>query len=223
MPNPQTHQPTAQEQQSALLQRAFAGEDMRDEIILSLQSRIEGLAQNAYRRFSWNGKHGNVIEVSDLVNSANVALLEYYPVAITKENPLGYLFKVAQVVMINYLSGRTGQAINTRAPGGPPRVLSLDMPMENGYTLADRLAYEQPLPESASTCQRDEMLHQAIDCLPEKQRTVIQRYFGLNEHAPTSLYQLSKELSDNPHSRTAYHHFHCGVVRLSQSYTGGIK
>lgn len=194
-----------QEQQYALLQRASAGENVRDEVILSLQPCITALAVRTQRRCSSNFQRGNVIEVSDLVNSAYVAMLEVYPVAITKEKPLGYLIKVAKVTMLHSLYERTGT------------VLSLDMPTESEQTLAERLMYNLHLPEEHAD-QRFHKLHQAIDDLPEKQRTVILRCFGLGGFPAEPLYQISKQLTTKPNPRTAYYRYKQALKGLTASF-----
>jgi DNA-directed RNA polymerase specialized sigma24 family protein len=202
----------------ALLQRAQAGENIRDEVILSLQPRITALASRMHTQLAQSMQLGNVIERSDLVNTANVAMLASYDVALTKENPFGYLFKAAKVAMIHCLSGRTGHAISTRVPGGPVPVLSLDKPEGNGQHLADLLAWELRLP-SRPEQQRFRALQQAIEALPEKQRVVIQRCFGFGEYAPESLNQISRLFSSNPRTRSAHHYYHRALDALRQVLT----
>lgn len=202
------------EKQHALLQRAASGEDVRNEVILQVQPYLEALAGRIHHRLSRDFKRGDVIEVLDLVNSANVTLLECYAVAITKENPFGYLFRAAKFTMFSYLNGRMGHTINARNRGGPIPVLSLDVPTESGLTLADRLVYDLHLPEAEHTPQRFHDLLRAVDRLPEKQSQVIKRRFGLDGYPEESLYQMSRKLSSSPHSNNAHFHYRRGLKNL---------
>lgn len=205
----------AHEQERTYLQRALAGEDIRNEVILYLQPRITALATRMHMRLTQSVQRGNVIERGDLENSANVAMLASYDQALTKENPFGYLFKAAKVAMIHYLNGRTGQSINTHGQSEPIAVLSLDFSREDGQTLADELACELQLPNEAE-CQRRLLIWQAIETLPEKQKAVVQRYFGFNEHAPESLNQISLLFSSSPRTGSARRHYHQALNTLRQ-------
>lgn len=205
----------AHEQERTYLQRALAGEDIRNEVILYLQPRITALATRMHMRLTQSVQRGNVIERGDLENSANVAMLASYEVALTKENPFGYLFKAAKVAMIHYLNGRTGQTINTRDQNEHITVLSLDFSRADGQTLADELACELCLPNEAEH-QRRLQIWQAIEALPEKQRMVVQRYFGFHEHSPESLNQISLLFSSSPRTGSARRHYHQALNTLRQ-------
>jgi len=227
----------AHDRERAFLQRAQAGEQVRDEIILYLQPRIIALAVRMHERLAQGMRNGNVIERGDLVNSANIAMLASYQAALTKENPFGYLFKAAKVAMIHYLNGRTGHLMNTRDWSERITVLSLDLAKGDGQTLADELACELHLPNGSES---QHLLHiwQAIDALPEKQRSVIQRYFGFSEHAPESLNQISLLFSTSPRTGSARRHYRQALNTLRQvltlpleheiehthqPYSGGVK
>jgi DNA-directed RNA polymerase specialized sigma24 family protein len=205
-----------QEQERALLQRALAGENARDEIVLYLQPRVKAMASRMYERWTGSSRRGNVVEHDDLVNSANVAMLDNYRMALTKEKPFGYLFKTAKIAMFHILSGRSDALINTRKPHERITVLSLDIPMEDGLMLTDTLDCELQLPASSTESQRLQDLLHAIETLTERQRMVIQRSFGFNEHAPESLNQISKLFSNNPRTRSAHHHYHSAIGALRQ-------
>lgn len=210
-----------QEREGALLQRALAGEDMRDEIILYLQPRIAALASRVYHRWFDAFRRGTVVERGDLEHSAIVAMLESYGMAVTSANLYGYLMSTARIAMIHYLNGRTGHLMPVRNPRKRPVVLSLDLPRGGGQTLADELECELRLPTSSEHwC----LLHiqQAIEALPEKQRTVIQRYFGLNG-PPESLNQISTLFSSSTRTGSARHHYHRALATLRQALTVSIE
>ena len=76
------------EQEGALIERARAGEDVRDQVILSLQQRVHALAAKYARPEEQE-------EFCDLVNSANVALLKSYTRALSSPNPYAYLLRTA--------------------------------------------------------------------------------------------------------------------------------
>ena len=86
------------EQEQALIQRARAGDDVRDQIILALQRRISALAAKYARPEEQE-------DFSDLVNSANVALLKRYQKALNHPSPFAYLLRTAQSTMIDYYRG----------------------------------------------------------------------------------------------------------------------
>jgi len=203
-------------QESALLQRARSGENMRDNIVLYLQPRLTAMAKRMYERLAHTMRRGNVIERDDLVNSANVAILSSYEIALTKGNPFGYLCQAARISMLHYLNGRAGNTINTRNHEHIT-VISLDIPKEDGQTLADELSCEL---RTANRSERQSFaqLLQAIESLPERQRTVIQHYYGFGQ-APESLHQISKLFSTSPRTGIASHHYRQALNTLRQVLT----
>jgi RNA polymerase sigma factor (sigma-70 family) len=203
-------------QEGALLHRAQAGENMRNEIVLYLQPRLAAMAARMYERLAHAMRRGNVVERDDLVNSANVAILDSYEIALTKENPFGYLCQAARISMLHYLNGRVGNLINTRS-NERISVLSLDLPTEDGQTLADELACELRL-TSHSEHQPLAQLLQAIEALPERQRTVIRHYYGFGQ-APESLNQISKLFTASPRTGIARRHLHLALKTLHELLT----
>ncbi len=172
------------EQERALVDRALAGEDVREQVILSLQRRVHTLAANYARP---EGQE----DFCDLVNSANVALLKSYTQALSASNPYAYLLRTARSTMINYFYGYGEYTQRERVP-----VLSLDTNYhEDGMSLPDLLSTEQTveqtsLPKEATFA----ILRQAVAALSEKQRLVIERHYGFG-HVPQSLHAIKKGLS----------------------------
>jgi RNA polymerase sigma factor (sigma-70 family) len=164
------------EQERALIDRARAGEDVREQVILSLQRRVHALA----------GKYAQPEaqeEFCDLVNSANVALLKSYTRAVNSPNPYAYLLRTARSTMINYFYGYGEHTQRERVP-----VLSLDTSSrEDGTPLSHLLSTEQTLEQPASLQEATfAFLRQAVADLPEKQRLVVERHYGFGQ-APESL------------------------------------
>jgi DNA-directed RNA polymerase specialized sigma24 family protein len=187
-----------QEREQALLARALRGETVRDEIILHLQPTIWHLARSLYLRAAMGRVSAHrgeraAIELADLVQAANVRMLETYPRALAQRKPLAWLRVVAANAMRDLLNGRA--SLIKREPGRPAIPLfPLNAPLgEQGLSLADLLAYDLRLPAPGYPATFDTVL-QAVAALPGSQRTVIERAFGLHEHAPTPLRQLGREI-----------------------------
>lgn len=215
------------EQEGNLIARARAGGDpqVQHEIVLSLQPRLYTLARR-YARYS------TFLECDDLVSYANIAILEKFQVALLKNNPYAYLYRVAQKTMIVCMSGRY-DFVKRRSEQERVPVVSLDIPIEeDGSTLADILPQETGFePKCARSQQREQVylaLHNAVDSLPEKQRFVIQRSYGLGEHAPECINEISRQLrlrgtSSHPsnahyHSKHALHTLHRVLSPLFPQY-----
>ena len=75
-----------EEQEQALLERALTGEDVKNDILLSLQHRIYSTAYRLASRHL-RGKE-QAVERLDFVQAANVEMLKMFPVALTKEKSL---------------------------------------------------------------------------------------------------------------------------------------
>ena len=218
--------------EQALLQRALAGEKVRDEIILSLQSCIHSLATN-YARPDKGAEH------MDLVQEANATLYQCFERALTKENPFAYLLQTARIVMINCVNGR-GDLIRTHTSQDPVTVVSLDQPIRDDLedaTLADLIPGEDVLLSERSISSEDAdrtvtLLHQAIEALPDTCRIVIQRHYGFG-FQPESLNEIGRSLSQKSRSRTpsnAHYYKKCALKALRQQlaplfpqYAGGIQ
>ncbi len=187
------------EQELTLIERAYAGEDVRNDAVLSLQERVYTLAAKYAHR-------DKAIERMDLVMEASVAMFESFDRALTKENPFSYLLQVARNAMVDCVNGRS-DLIKTREGHIP--VLSLDLPNEEGDSLADTLACEVRLGEVHHSLERTfTSLCEAIEGLPEKQRMVIQRHYGFDSE-PQSLNMISRSLTRKAKSdRPANAHYH---------------
>ncbi|GLV56317.1 hypothetical protein KDH_31580 [Dictyobacter sp. S3.2.2.5] len=201
-------------QQQALVARAQAGEPVRDEIILSLQPCIKAMATKHIYNNLHNSHH---IECDDLVQEANVAILEALQNALTKEDPCRYLVKVAKRAMIEYyVNGRSDLIKTWHSYQKPLSILSLDVPVqrETETPFADTLSVEVRLEASKSLEEEYASLYSAIEALPEKQRLVVRRYYGLND-APTPLNEISRMLSPkSPRPANAHYHNKCALAAL---------
>lgn len=174
----------AQEQEVAA--RAQAGADLRDTILLSLQTRLFTLASK-YARYgsTW----------LDLIQAANVAMLESYRQALSKQNLFAYLLGVARLAMIGCISGRD-DLIRTHHQQESVPVRSLDCPLSQGDAtpLSEVLIY-QPYDVAAPADEIDyRPLYQAIESLPEGLRVVIERHYGFG-YAPEPLEAISVSLA----------------------------
>jgi len=187
------------DQEHALLQRAYAGEDVRNEVVLSLQRHVYALAGKHMRR-------DKAVERMDLVQSALTAVLYRFERALTKENPFSYLLQVADLTMVDCVNGR-GDAIKNH--NDDIAIISLDQPDEDGISLADTLTFEVHLEEAHHPLESTfASLCEAIEGLPEKQRMVIQRHYGFDSE-PQSLNMISRSLTRKAKSdRPANAHYH---------------
>jgi RNA polymerase sigma factor (sigma-70 family) len=205
----------AHEREHAFLERARAGEDVRNEVLLHMQRPLYTIARRMHWRYSQ--QQGNVVEVGDLVQEASAEILACFSVALTKEEPFPYLYRLASIAMLNCVNSRS-RIIKTHPSKEAIPILSLDQAVTSeGVLLADILAETfSPHSEQVSS------LGQVVETLPERQRAVIQRCFGLNEHAPESLNQISKLFSVNPRTRSAHHHYHQALETLRQKLSAAL-
>lgn len=201
----------AHRQEQAFLERARSGEDIRNDALLYLQQPLYSLARRIHWRYSQ--QQGNVVEVPDLVQSASVEILASFTTALTKEEPFPYLFRLAYFTMIDCVNNR-GRLVKTHPEKENVIILSLDKPLApDGTLLADILPGKPP------TQTKPLVLCHAIETLPEKQRIVIQRYFGLAGNTPESFRQMSKVLSpqsSQPHPNKAYRYYKLALAALRQ-------
>ena len=195
-------------QEGNLIARARAGGDpqVQHEIVLSLQPRLYQLA----RRYA---RSSTLLDSDDLVSCANIVILEKFQVALLKNNPYAYLYRVAQKTMLVNISGRN-DFVKRHSEQERIGITSLDIPVEDdGTTLADILP--QTFESRADTSSQEQLecismvLHRAVDTLPEKQRFVIQRSFGLGGHAPERINDISRQLQlrgTSSHPSNAHYH-----------------
>jgi DNA-directed RNA polymerase specialized sigma24 family protein len=200
------------EQERALIERARAGEDVRDQIILSLQRRVQALAT----KYARPEEHE---EFSDLVNSANVALLKGYAQALSSPNPYAYFLHTARTTMIDYFWGYGEDTQRERVP-----VLSLDTPCgEDGASLTDLLSTGQTLEHTTPLEEATyAFLRQAVASLPKNQRVVIERHYGF-EQAPQSLNALKQVTSSKYHHRKALTTLRQALAPQFPQYAGDAK
>jgi DNA-directed RNA polymerase specialized sigma24 family protein len=219
-----------QDEQHTLITRARAGEPVRDEMVLSpaLQRTIKAQARRYMRRVP--GHMNGVLEQADLIQSANEAMLQRYPAALTKKNPYTYLQNIARLAMLDCINGRS-DSIKTRPSRKQQRVLvlSLDLPIVVQGVLtfpADLLSIEVCLPSPQEERTLEALISQIIQGLPEKQRMVIERHYGINEHAPESLNAISRSLALQACTRYPAHanyHHKRALSTLRQALAGGVQ
>lgn len=195
-----------QEQEHGLIERALAGEHVRNDLILSLQPCVYNLA---YRLTSkcLRGKE-QATERMDFVQKANEALLKRFSRALAKENPCSYLLKVARLTMIDCIreietsrqhSGEQDGALLDPSDCEDVSALIEAIPAEGRFTP----------PREASTVYG--VLYQAIQALPEKQRLVMMWHYGLG-CAPESLNVISRRLFPKSPHNAHYHHKRALIV-----------
>ena len=200
------------EQERALIEQARAGEDVRDQIILSLQRRIHALAWKLVSPTEEQEEH------RDLVQSANLALLKWFDTALSRPDPYRYLLRVARSAMFDFFRGsKEAYSQRERIP-----VVSLDEPFrEDGAFLADLLSTEQEVSRISLLREAtDALLHQAIAALPEKQRLVIERHYGFGQ-APQSLNALKQGTSSKYHHSKALATLRTALAAQLPQYTAG--
>ena len=173
---------STEEHLQSLNSRALAGENVRDEMIFALQRRVYNRAYRLAAKYM-PGKE-QALERLDLVQEANKAMLRWFQPALTKDTPSAYLLKVAQSAMFDCIR-------------------KIETTHESDEVLD--LAAIEILLESASKDETTNIqLYQAIKTLPEKQRLVIRRHYGIG-CAPESLNAISREISPrspkNAHER----------------------
>lgn len=226
-----------------MISRIRRGDQVRDEAVLLLQPALWRMAWRAYQRHSLYHNEEQALEPADLVQAANVRLLEKFSRARLQDNPLAWLCIVAANAMRDCMNGRS-DAIK-REPGRraipllPFSTLLRTLPRQDAtpMTLEEVLAYEVRLPpvEPAANESPLACLMQAIAALPEKQRIIMERHLGLDGSPPVSLRQLSREFaaagSRKPSSAEYHYRRALRTLRQSLSYdclpqhptTGGIR
>ncbi|GHO56734.1 RNA polymerase sigma factor [Ktedonobacter robiniae] len=163
---------------------------MRDTVIMSLQPQLRAMAHRFARQMHLAE---NAVDGPDLVQEANVVLLEVYTEALCKPNPYAYLMGAARLTMIKSASS------HTRTHG--VRMMSLDAPLsrESGRVtcLADVIAVPQR--EEAPLSQRSQSLTRhlqaAIARLTPAQQTVILHHFYGIDGPPESLAAISRRFT----------------------------
>lgn len=207
------------EREQAFLKRARAGENIRDEAILSLQPTIRRMAYRLYARISSQSPTLKAIEQNDLEQEAYTRMLAQFPKALSQEEPFRWLTGVAYGAMRDCLNGRR-DLIRRHTEERAIPVLRLDRILtEDGCSLEDVLPtgsrHSHDLPESLLMT-----IEQALTVLPMKQRMVIEHHFGLHEHAPVSLNEISRRLgqhSSASRQSNALYHYKRALLTLRQA------
>ncbi len=202
-----------EEQEHALIERALAGEPVRNELILSLQRRVYNLAYRLASKYL-RGKE-QATERMDFVQKANEAMLKRFSLALTKENPCSYLMKVARLTMIDCI--REIEASHKKSEG-QSALLGLDLSdCEDTSSLLDAIPVEVHLEAPHNINAAYALLYQAIGTLPEKQRLVMLRHYGLG-CAPEPLNIISRSLSPkSPRPANAHYHHKRALAVLERT------
>jgi DNA-directed RNA polymerase specialized sigma24 family protein len=199
-----SHLQESHKREQAFLERAQAGEDIRDEAVLSLKPTIERMASRLYARLSPQSRV-QAVEMHDLEQEAYARMLALFPKSLQQKEPFRWLCGTAYGAMRDQLNG-PGDAIKRQPRDKPIPVLRLDRPLtDDGATLADilpdSLRSSPHLPEYTRA-----MIEQAIGTLPEKQRLIILLHFGFTG-VPVSLNQIGRDVHSHhvrPHSTYQY-------------------
>jgi RNA polymerase sigma factor (sigma-70 family) len=202
-----------QEQEHALLERALAGEQVRNDLILSLQPRVYSLAYRLASRHLRGREQAT--ERMDFVQRANEEMLWMFTVALSKENPCSYLLKVARLTMIDCLREREAPQEQDKEQSS---FLCLNLSAcEDMSSLLHALPGEIRLEQSRKADTAYAFLYQAIFTLPEKQRLVMLRHYGLG-CAPEPLNSISRSLSPrSPRPANAHYHHKRALITLAQT------
>jgi len=196
-----------EEQEQALIERALAGENVRNDLILSLQRRVYNLAYRLASKYL-RGKE-QATERMDFVQKANEAMLKRFSLALTKENPCSYLLKVARLTMVDCIREIE---VSQERDEGQSSLLGLDLSAcEDASSLIDAIPVEVHLESSRKTDTAYALLYQAILTLPEKQRLVMLRHYGLG-CAPEPLNIISRHLFPKSPRNAHYHHKRALIV-----------
>jgi RNA polymerase sigma factor (sigma-70 family) len=186
-------------QERALIARARAGEPVRNEILLSLQDQILGMAQR-FAHLAWD-ERGEPVEWLECVQAASIAILASFERALEKEDPYPYLLGIARRAIWRCIRQQggfdTGRDIE-----------SLDAPLtSDGLTLAEVLSTETRLeahtPALAMLEHYRSRLAQLLERLPEKQQRVLALHNGFQDANPLSFREIDR--LHGIHGANTYH------------------
>ncbi len=165
---------------------------------------------------------GTSVEYLDLVQIGNLALVENYEQALRKEDPFAFLIGCARFALYKYCRCHTTSITTPNTRGVQPyQIASLDVPFsqENDNTLLDILP-EKALGTESSGPDYSEPLQQAVATLPEKEKLVVEHYYGLGELAPKALCDINRLLSpDRPQKGNAEYYRVRAMMKLRQTIT----
>jgi DNA-directed RNA polymerase specialized sigma24 family protein len=185
--------PTATE--ISLSKRARAGERQAlSDLLILLQPRM---IWHALSCLSTYGHALPSLDAEDLIQEAMLVMSKRMEEARTKEDPLSYLVAAGTHAM-------DCLCIHTLRE---PQTLSLDAPrFQDDETPWHEAVPSSVLPTAPYAHEEGKAytpLYQAIAQLPDEQRTVIEHYYGLHEHAPSNRGEIRDTLGWTK-SRTTY-------------------
>lgn len=183
------HQPRIhlwpQEEQEAVVARARAGDQQARDLLLC--SCLSFIFHRGWR-YKDDIRHNDLM---DLISVGNLAMVEALEKALYADNPIKYLMSVGAYAITHCVFHNSPMITRGYRTVETP-VVSLeefsnsDLSYEGGIGVVDESDRREP--------ERHISLYQALDQLTEKQREVVVRHVGLEEHAPTALKQISREL-----------------------------
>lgn len=205
---------TSQEENEISTLARAGGEQARARLIENCLRYIAFIAAR-YKRYV---HHDDYL---DLVGVGNLAVVEHVEKALTVDNPHAYLFAVAKCEIITYCMTRASLITRSRyTPIAEMYVESLDAPLhrDGNVSLLDRLIATEAEPGQKGEESDYTDLYSALDALPERQREVLTRHYGLRGHPAESLYEMSRELTANPGPKScvAYMIEYRALARLRQ-------
>jgi len=182
------------EQENAIAELARQGDrQARHNFITLLVRNLEQFVARYYATYFLDTAR---IEYQELIAVGNLALVEKLDQALATDHPVPYLLTSAYGVIRSHC--RTHQSLITTPDSmeAPPlTIVSMNAPFagDDSQTLADTLA--APAVAQASEPATDyTALHQAVEALPPRQRTVILRHYGLHALAPQALCEIKRDV-----------------------------
>lgn len=170
-----TYPRQTRDEEQLLITRARAGDaKAREDIMQGCLKYVLAIAVY-YRKFL---RHD---DGADLVGIGNLAIAENIDRALTKENPYGYLQVCAKLTIIRYCRNHSHAC--------EWELMERDALRSNTVPPVNR-SYD--------------WLYQAIEQLPQQQRDMLTKHFGLYGERKESLYQIGRQLSSNTKGSMAY-------------------
>lgn len=199
-----------QAREQSLLARVRQGDhEARNDLILALQHSVFHIAA----RYCQCGRYPDWDSWLDLVQAANVEMLEAVDRALEKHDPCAFLVGVARMAMRQWIAGQ--DLIAHHHASEPISTVSLDAPLnENGLHLADLLSSETRLDTQEEPEPDYSLLYQTIASLPEKQQAVICRHYFLLESLNAIGTSLTKRAAKRP--SIAYHQHKSALISMRQ-------
>lgn len=172
-----------------LRQGDFSG---KERLLLSFLRYVKTVATTLYKAYSWSSPR---FEYLDIVQTGHLALLEHFEAALEKPNPTAYILACAKFEMYKYCR-RYQHLIVTPDNEEALFLVSLDCPVCSETGESELFADIIPDPSAgdlgATIPPQFDGLDQALILLNPNQREVVERYYGLNEHAPEPLGAIGK-------------------------------